>query len=41
MAERVDPEKVIADARPAGLRLIKRENFLRYQYMLIFGASPK
>jgi ubiquinone/menaquinone biosynthesis C-methylase UbiE len=41
MAERVDPEKVIADARPAGLRLLKRENFLRYQYMLIFGASPK
>jgi len=37
MDERVDPEKVIADARAAGLELRKRENFLRYQFMLIFG----
>jgi predicted methyltransferase len=37
MEERVDPEKVIADARAAGLELRKRENFLRYQYLLIFG----
>jgi predicted methyltransferase len=35
--ERVDPDKVIADARAAGLELRKRENFLRYQYLLIFG----
>jgi len=43
MDERVDPEKVIADARAAGLELRKRENFLRYQYLLIFGlpASTK
>jgi predicted methyltransferase len=43
MDERVDPEKVIADARAAGLELRKRENFLRYQYLLIFGlpAAPK
>jgi predicted methyltransferase len=43
MEERVDPEKVIADARAAGLELRKRENFLRYQYLLIFGvpASAK
>lgn len=41
MEERVDPEKVIADARAAGLELRKRENFLRYQYMLIFGRPPK
>jgi len=43
MDERVDPEKVIADATAAGLELRKRENFLRYQYLLIFGlpASSK
>ena len=43
MDERVDPDKVIADARGAGLELRKREYFLRYQYMLIFGlpAAPK
>jgi ubiquinone/menaquinone biosynthesis C-methylase UbiE len=42
MAERVDPEKVIADARAAGLELrSRRENFLRYQYLLIFGTAPK
>ena len=41
MEERVDPEQVIADARAAGLELRKRENFLRYQYMLTFGRAPK
>lgn len=41
MEERVDPEKVIADARAAGLELRKRETFLRYQYMLTFGLPPK
>lgn len=41
MEERVDAEKVIADARAAGLELRKREYFLRYQYMLIFGVAPK
>jgi len=40
MEARVDPEKVIADAQAAGLELRKRENFLRYQYMLIFGVRP-
>jgi ubiquinone/menaquinone biosynthesis C-methylase UbiE len=39
MDERVDPETVIADARGAGLDLRKRENFLRYQYMLTFGLA--
>ena len=41
---RIDPEKVIADATAAGLELRKRENFLRYQYMLTFGpaaAAPR
>lgn len=37
MEERVDPERIIADARAAGLRLRSRPNFLRYQYMLVFG----
>jgi ubiquinone/menaquinone biosynthesis C-methylase UbiE len=37
MDERVDPERVIRDAQAAGLKLISREGFLRYQYMLVFG----
>lgn len=41
MEERVDPEQVIADARAAGLELRKRENFLRYEYMLTFGPASK
>jgi ubiquinone/menaquinone biosynthesis C-methylase UbiE len=41
MDERVDPEKVIADAQAAGLELRKRETFLRYQYMLTFGLRPR
>ena len=41
MEERVDPEQVIRDARAAGLELRKRENFLRYQYLLTFGPAPK
>ena len=41
MERRVDPEKVIADARAAGLELRKQEKFLRYQYMLTFGVPPK
>jgi predicted methyltransferase len=41
MEERVDPETVIRAARAAGLELRKRETFLRYQYLLTFGAAPK
>jgi ubiquinone/menaquinone biosynthesis C-methylase UbiE len=41
MEERVDPEQVVADARAAGLELRKRDDFLRYQYMLTFGLPPK
>jgi ubiquinone/menaquinone biosynthesis C-methylase UbiE len=33
---RVDPERVIADARAAGLVLQSRQNFLKYHYMLVF-----
>jgi ubiquinone/menaquinone biosynthesis C-methylase UbiE len=38
MEERVDPEQVVSDARAAGLALRKRDDFLRYQYMLTFGV---
>jgi hypothetical protein len=40
MHERVDPERVIADAQAAGLHLLERPDFLPYQYMLIFGKQP-
>ncbi|MEO8482352.1 MAG: class I SAM-dependent methyltransferase [Acidobacteriota bacterium] len=35
--ERLAPEIVRRDAQVAGLRLMKEETFLRYQYLLIFG----
>jgi len=34
--DRVDPERVIADALAAGLALRSRETFLKYHYMLVF-----
>jgi precorrin-6B methylase 2 len=34
--DRVDPDRVIADARAAGLVLRSRETFLKYHYMLVF-----
>jgi predicted methyltransferase len=37
LEERVEPEQIVADAKAAGLRLISREDFLPYQYLLIFG----
>jgi ubiquinone/menaquinone biosynthesis C-methylase UbiE len=41
MEDRVDAEKVIRDAQAAGLRQQSRENFLRYEYLLILGLpSP-
>jgi hypothetical protein len=39
MEERVDPERVIGDARAAGLRLASRGDFLRYEYLLEFVAD--
>lgn len=39
MDERVDPERVIRDAEAAGLRLVSMENFLRYQYLLVFAGK--
>ncbi len=35
--DRVDPDRIVRDARTAGLRLVQRDNFLRYQYLLILG----
>jgi ubiquinone/menaquinone biosynthesis C-methylase UbiE len=40
MSERVEPERVIADARAAGLYLLGRPDFLPFQYMLVFGKQP-
>jgi len=39
--ERVDPERVIADARAAGLTLQSRQAFLKYHYMLVFENPPR
>lgn len=36
LEERVDPETVIRDADAAGLRLLRREAFLPYQFFLVF-----
>lgn len=36
---RVAPETVIRDAASAGLRLVRQEHFLRYQYLLVFAAK--
>lgn len=41
MQERVDAARVIADAEAAGLRLVSKETFLRYQYMLVFGLANR
>jgi len=41
MEDRVDPERVIREAQAAGLRLIARPSFLRYQYMLVFGKPEE
>jgi predicted methyltransferase len=41
MDQRVSPETVINDARNAGLRFLKQETFLPYEYFLIFGLEPK
>jgi ubiquinone/menaquinone biosynthesis C-methylase UbiE len=35
--ERVEPETVLREAQSAGLRLISRETFLPFQFLLIFG----
>jgi ubiquinone/menaquinone biosynthesis C-methylase UbiE len=37
LEERVDAELIIHDAEDAGLTLLRRETFLPYQFMLVFG----
>ena len=37
---RLDSAVIVRDAAQAGLRLIREETFLRYQYLLIFGVEP-
>lgn len=37
LEDRVDPDTIVRDANAAGLRLLKRENFLLFQFFLIFG----
>jgi ubiquinone/menaquinone biosynthesis C-methylase UbiE len=39
--ERVSPDEVIRDAEAAGLRLLQKEEFLTYQYFLIFGRRAE
>ncbi len=41
MEERTDPERIIRDAQAAGLELKRREDFLRYQYLLVFGLPSR
>lgn len=37
--DRVSPEVIVTDAERAGLRLLRRETFLPFQYLLIFEAA--
>jgi predicted methyltransferase len=37
--ERVSPDVVVNAAKAAGLKLIRQEPFLEYQYFLIFGKQ--
>lgn len=37
--ERVEPDIVVNDAKRAGLKLLRRESFLPYQYFLIFSRN--
>lgn len=37
LAERIDQAEVKRAAQAAGLRLVREETFLRYQYFLVFG----
>jgi len=37
LSERLEPDVIKRDAAQAGLKLLREETFLRYQYFLIFG----
>ncbi|MEI6667790.1 MAG: methyltransferase domain-containing protein [Acidobacteriota bacterium] len=36
LEERVDPDQIVRDAEKAGLKLVRRETFLPYQFFLVF-----
>ena len=38
LEDRVEPDAIVRDAAAAGLRLLSRETFLPYQFMLILGG---
>jgi predicted methyltransferase len=40
LEDRVDPDVIVRDAEAAGLKLLRRENFLPYQFLLVFGPAP-
>jgi ubiquinone/menaquinone biosynthesis C-methylase UbiE len=39
MDERVDEDRVVRDANDAGLRVVARPSFLRYEFMLVLGKN--
>jgi SAM-dependent methyltransferase len=39
LEDRVDPDVIVRDAEAAGLKLIRRETFLPYQFLLIFARQ--
>ncbi len=39
LEDRVDPDTIVRDADVAGLRLLKRETFLPFQFYLVFGKK--
>jgi predicted methyltransferase len=41
LEDRVDPDVIVRDAAVAGLRLVRRENFLPFQYLLILGKTDQ
>ena len=41
LEERVDPELIVKDAAAAGMRLLSREAFLPYQYLLVFQRADR
>ena len=41
LAERIEPERVIENAAQVGLRLRAHEQFLRYQYLLVFEPPDR
>jgi ubiquinone/menaquinone biosynthesis C-methylase UbiE len=38
LEDRVEPDQIVRDAEAAGLKLVRNETFLPYQFLLIFSA---